>query len=606
MKKGTKRLLLLAAVVLAFVFGRKVQAAGTSNIIFDTDNLHDGTVGKYYEADIVYYAYNCSLKSCVVTGTLPPGVYAYVDTARGWIVLKGTPTSAGEYSFGITGIADDGKNANALMRTVRIAPEIGLFTLTTTYCQAKHKDGKVDNAFAAGELVTLLPNISSEMYVDHYVTTPKLTVPTGYPGERVFGIAAHSFYMPAENVSVYPVNKIKDLGSISHDAASKGTGVLCGHLLIETVDFAVDHDLAWAELDREGHDANAQNQGDFLYYHIDLDKDGTPDLEMTKAYGKRWNAAGYGQGIAVLPGRSVFGTYTLNIPVDKINKDSDTGLYSKVIFNMGTSEHTHSPKLVAAKEPTCTAPGSKEHYECSCGNWFWDAAGKNKISNHADAILKPLGHKMKTVLAKAATCTADGVSWHLECENCGNWYWDVYGNNLIPDHDKIITKAFGHNWSEWTVTKEATATEDGLKERYCYNDAKHKETEVIPKTGELPTEPTTEEVPETTEIPETTEVPPETSEAPTEPTTEEPSVTPEAPTEPETTEAPSAAPVPTETEPVPTAPAPTVPPETQAPQKEGGGNTILWILLGVMAIVAGLLAGILIGQSGKKEKKGKK
>ena len=163
MKKWTKWLLLLAAVILAAVVGRKVQASGTSNIIFDTDNIHDGTVGKYYEANIVYYAYNCTLKSCVVTGTLPPGVNAYVDTARGWIVLKGTPTSAGEYSFGITGIADNGTNANAVMRTVRIAPEIGLFTLTTTYCQAKHKDGKIDNAFAAGELVTLLPNISTRL-----------------------------------------------------------------------------------------------------------------------------------------------------------------------------------------------------------------------------------------------------------------------------------------------------------------------------------------------------------------------------------------------------------------------------------------------------------
>ena len=606
MKKWTKWLLLLAAVVLAAVVGRKVQASGTSNIIFDTDNIHDGTVGKYYEANIVYYAYNCTLKSCVVTGTLPPGVNAYVDTVRGWIVLKGTPTSAGEYSFGITGIADNGTNANAVMRTVRIAPEIGLFTLTTTYCQAKHKDGKIDNAFAAGELVTLLPNISAEMYVDHYVSTPKLSIPTGYPGERVFGIPEHSFYMPAESVQVYPVNKIKNLGSINHDAASKGTGILCDHLLIATMDFAIDHDLAWADLDHEGHDANAQNQGDFLYYHIDLDKDGTPDLEMIKAYGKRWNAAGYGQGIAVLPGRNVFGIYTLDIPVEKINKDSDTGLYSKVVFNMGTPEHTHSPKLAAAKEPTCTAPGAKEHYECSCGSWFWDAAGKSVISNHADAIIKPLGHKMNVVTAKAATCTADGINWHVECENCGNWYWDIYGSNLIADHSKLITKAYGHKWSEWEVVKAATETEEGLKERHCYNNAAHKEQETIPKLEPAPTEPTTEEPPVTTEVPETTEAPtePETTEAPTEPTTEEPPVTTEAPTAPESTAAPTeapTAPAPTETQPAPTAPAP-----TEAPQKEGGGNTILWILRGVMVLVAGLLGGSLIGQSGKKGKQGKK
>ena len=37
MKKWTKWLLLLAAVILAAVFGRKAQASGTSSIIFDTD-----------------------------------------------------------------------------------------------------------------------------------------------------------------------------------------------------------------------------------------------------------------------------------------------------------------------------------------------------------------------------------------------------------------------------------------------------------------------------------------------------------------------------------------------------------------------------------------
>ena len=590
MKKWTKWLLLLAAVILAAVFGRKAQASGTSSIIFDTDNIHDGTVGKYYESDIVYYAYNCLLDGCVVTGTLPPGVYAYVDTARNWIVLKGTPTSAGEYSFGITGIADNGKNANAVMRTVRIAPEIGLFTLTATYCQAKHKDGKIDNAFAAGELVTLVPNISSEMYVDHYVSTPNLIIPTGYPGERVFGVPVHSFYMPAQSVTVYPVNKIKNLGSTSHDAASKGTGVLCNQTMIETVNFAVNHGLILADLDHEGHNSTAVDHGDFLYYHIDLDKDGTPDVEMTETYGKRWTGAGYGQSIAVLPGRNLYGTFTLNIPVSSINKDSDTGLYSQIVFNLGTQDHVHSPKLVAAKDPTCTAAGAKEHYECSCGNWFWDAAGKNKISNHADAILKPLGHKMKVVTAVNATCTTDGVNWHVECENCGNWYWDVYGNNIIADHDKLITKAYGHKWSEWTVVKAATATEDGLRERHCYNFASHKETEVIPKTGPAPTEPPT------------TEAPPATTEAPAEPTTDAPPATTEAPTVPAPTEAPTAAP----TEPAPTAPAPTAPPETQAPQKEGGGNAVLWILLAVMAVIAGLLGGILIGQSGKKGKQGKK
>ena len=100
---------------------------------------------------------------------------------------------------------------------------------------------------------------------------------------------------------------------------------------------------------------------------------------------------------------------------------------------------------------------------------------------------------MNVVTAKAATCTADGINWHVECENCGNWYWDIYGSSLIADHSKLITKAYGHKWSEWEVVKAATETEEGLKERHCYNNAAHKEQETIPKLEPAPTEPTTEE-----------------------------------------------------------------------------------------------------------------
>jgi hypothetical protein len=37
-----------------------------------------------------------------------------------------------------------------------------------------------------------------------------------------------------------------------------------------------------------------------------------------------------------------------------------------------------------------------------------------------------------------------------------------------------------HNWGEWTVTKAATCSAAGAKERVCKDDATHKETDVIP------------------------------------------------------------------------------------------------------------------------------
>ena len=84
---------------------------------------------------------------------------------------------------------------------------------------------------------------------------------------------------------------------------------------------------------------------------------------------------------------------------------------------------------------------------------------------------------------------------------------------------------------------------------------------------------------ETSEVP-VTMIPPETTGAPT-------------------TEAPA-------TDPAPTTPATaeSVPAETQKEPagKAGGGNTFLWILLAVMAVIAGVLGGILIGRSGGKSK----
>ncbi len=619
MKKWTKWLLLLAAVILAAGFSRGARAADAPSIRYDANCVHDGTVKRYYEATVSFYLYKDELDGCIISGNLPDGVYAYVNTKASRVDLKGTPTKAGTYKFKVTGEGLKAGKSSSPEFTVTIAGENIVYSVTTMGCTSCSEGGTPKTNFAAGDWVRMSTTTSAALYLDHYETSvSSVKIPTGNPGERIYGAPIGFFYMPAQNVSVYAALKEKNQGSYNHNAAAKDTGTLCGETLITTMELAIDRGLVKASYTSESV-ADRIQSGMLYRYKIDLDKNGTPDLEMVKTVPDCFGTGGYGQAISVLSGRNVYGSYTLTIPQNDINTSADSAVYSKVVFNMGEAPHTHSPKLVAAKDPTCTAPGGKEHYECSCGSWFWDAAGKSVISNHADAIIKPLGHKMNVVTAKAATCTADGINWHVECENCGNWYWDVYGNSLIADHSKLVTKAYGHKWSEWTVVKAATETEEGLKERHCYNNAAHKEQETIPKlepaptepptteappesaTTEAPTEPTTEEPPVTTEAPETTE-------APTEPTTEEAPVTTEvpettaAPTEPESTSAPTEAP----TAPAPTQPAPTQPASTEAPQKEGGGNTVLWILLALMVLVAGLLGGILIGQSGKKGKQGKK
>ena len=599
MKKRTKWLLLLAAIILAAGFGRSAKAGEAPNIRYDANNVHDGTVKHYYEASVYFYLYKDQLDGCTITGNLPDGIYAYVGEKE--VVLKGTPTKAGTFKFKVIGEGLVSGQTSSPEFTVTIAGENIVYAVTTMGCSSTDEGGTAKTNFSAGDVVKIATKTYSTQYLDHFETSvASVKIPTGNPGEKIYGLPIGCFYMPAKNITVYASVKQKDQGTENHNAAATDTSSLCDDIHIATMELAIDRGLVKATYTTETLAGRVQS-GTLYRYKIDLDKNGTPDLEMVKVIVDCFNSGGYGQSISVLSGRNVYGSYTLSIPQEDINKYADTAVFSKIVFNMGGTPHTHSPKLVAAKDPTCTASGYKEHYECSCGSWFWDAAGTNKISNHADAILKPLGHKMKTVTAKAATCTTDGVSWHVECENCGNWYWNVSGANLIADHSALITKAYGHKWSAGTVVKAATETEEGLRERYCYNNTAHKEQETIPKLEPAPTEPpTTEAPPETTEAPTepptteepTTEAPPETTEAPTEP------VSTEAPTEPETTAAPTQAPTQAPTE------APTQPAPTEAPKKEsGGGNTVLWILLGVMAVVAGVLGGILIGKSGKTEDK---
>ena len=71
---------------------------------------------------------------------------------------------------------------------------------------------------------------------------------------------------------------------------------------------------------------------------------------------------------------------------------------------------------------------------------------------------------------KTATCTEAGLSDGIHCSICGE---------IIIEQVEI--EPLGHVWGEWTVIKEATETEEGLKTRVCEKDPSHIEEEIIPK-----------------------------------------------------------------------------------------------------------------------------
>ena len=87
------------------------------------------------------------------------------------------------------------------------------------------------------------------------------------------------------------------------------------------------------------------------------------------------------------------------------------------------------------------------------------------------AAVAPTYHDYHEVdgTAVAATCTTAGKHADQKCSRC----------NVVIEGETIA--ALGHDWSNWTVVKEATEDEEGLEVRTCCRDATHTEERAIPK-----------------------------------------------------------------------------------------------------------------------------
>ncbi|MBQ7107869.1 MAG: hypothetical protein IJN95_02125 [Clostridia bacterium] len=118
----------------------------------------------------------------------------------------------------------------------------------------------------------------------------------------------------------------------------------------------------------------------------------------------------------------------------------------------------HKIDKVAAVEATHEAAGNKEHYACSvCKKLFSDAEGKTEIAA-ADVVVDKIAHVYGEELK------SDAQNHWKECE-CGS---------------KAETAA--HTFGDWKVTKEATETEKGAKEKEC-SVCGYKVEEEIPVVG---------------------------------------------------------------------------------------------------------------------------
>lgn len=122
---------------------------------------------------------------------------------------------------------------------------------------------------------------------------------------------------------------------------------------------------------------------------------------------------------------------------------------------MKEHEHKYEDKVVA---PTCIDDGYTEHI-CKCGYVY------------RDNETKALGHTEEVIPAVAPTCAEKGKTEGKKCSTCG----------IILEEQSDVA-ALGHTYGEWTITKEATETEKGLRERTC-SVCNEKQEQEIPVIG---------------------------------------------------------------------------------------------------------------------------
>jgi len=138
--------------------------------------------------------------------------------------------------------------------------------------------------------------------------------------------------------------------------------------------------------------------------------------------------------------------------------------------------HSYSKTVT---EPTCTKPGYSRYTCQTCGHSYTAEETAARGHDYAHEVIEP-------------TCTLGGKTNHT-CKRCGHKYTDQTTPALEHNYNRVVvsptctengyttyactrcqhsyngdyTPAAGHTWGAWTVTKEPTYTETGLRQRKC-------------------------------------------------------------------------------------------------------------------------------------------
>lgn len=161
-------------------------------------------------------------------------------------------------------------------------------------------------------------------------------------------------------------------------------------------------------------------------------------------------------GITILP------VYTDGIVrILTISEDSsETNTYEVKLTKGCAHENT---TIIDAKEATCTEEGYTGDVYCEeCGTVI-----------KSGEIIPATGHSTVLQSYRAATCTEEGYTGDEVCTICGEI---VTSGTVIP--------ATGHSWDSGVVTKAATTEEEGIKTYTCTVCGETR-TETIPKLEEI-------------------------------------------------------------------------------------------------------------------------
>ncbi len=175
-------------------------------------------------------------------------------------------------------------------------------------------------------------------------------------------------------------------------------------------------------------------------------------------------------------------------------------LASCKIWENDPVECEHSYEYTITKEATCTEKGSEKGVCSLC---------EDEIEREISA----LGHDMKKVAAKSATCTEDGWNEYEKCSRCDESTFvkvDALGHDLehfeakLPTESSVgwnayddcrrcdystyveipMTPVHTHAFGAWETVTEPTCTDVGSKIRYCIDeDCDGEETGVIDPLG---------------------------------------------------------------------------------------------------------------------------